>query len=75
MPDHKGMHMKIKIENLTQDDVDEMVDMILDLFIQGTALWDTNEARYDHSCISSYENAQEWLIKHGIVQPHECERP
>ena len=45
-------------------------DLILDLFAQGCR----NGDKYDHLCISSYENAQDYLIERGMIKPEECSR-
>lgn len=61
--------MPVEMITMPKAEFDEMAELILDLFSQGTLL---DHKHYNHMCISAYENAQEWLIKHGLVKPEEC---
>lgn len=45
-------------------------DLILDLFAQ--VCQRQTDDKYDHMFISAYEEAQKYLIDHGIIEQEEC---
>ena len=53
------------------DEKDVLIDMIFDLFNQACRF----KNGYDHMCISTYEEAQEFLIEIGRIKQEECFRP
>ena len=55
--------LKDKIEQLT-DELAEARTLIFELFAQATM---NEEGLYDHGCISTYEEAQDYLLKHYLV--------
>jgi len=61
--------MPVEMITMPKADFDEMAELILDLFAQGTLL---DGGHYNHMCMSAYENAQEWLIKHNLIKQDEC---
>lgn len=50
----------------------EEQELIFDLFVQGCQRGDPEDPRYDHGCVSAYENAQGYLISHGIITAENC---
>lgn len=46
----------------------EEQQLIFDLFAQGCQ----RNGIYDHDCISAYENAQAYLVRHEIIREDEC---
>lgn len=60
---------QVELITIPKSEFDEMANLILDLFAQGTLL---DDEHYNHMCMSSYENAQRWLIKYGLVKPEQC---
>lgn len=61
--------MPVEMITMPKADFDEMAELVLDLFAQGTLL---DGEHYNHMCMSAYENAQEWLIKHNLIKQDEC---
>lgn len=59
---------------------DELLDALMDCFNQACAEWTRDErgnlssVTYDHMCLSSYEDAQDILIKYGKIKREECLR-
>lgn len=51
----------------------EAQELILDLFNQGGGR--LSDGRLDHMCLSTYEDAQRYLLKVGAIQPCDCVRP
>jgi len=51
-----------------QEQRDEARHLVLDLFAQACAV----DGKYDHMCVSTYEDAQAALIEWGFVKPEEC---
>lgn len=51
-------------------------DLILDLFTQACGKWHEKEQLYtfDHMCLSTYENAQDYLLQAGLIKALDCER-
>jgi len=58
------------------DERDELREMILDLFVQGASVSQVGpgDPKYDHMCISSYEDAQDKLIEWGLLAAKDCAR-
>lgn len=53
----------------------EQDELILELFMQGCTMDTDFEGRkYDHLYIGAYEDAQEYLLKKGIIKPENCYR-
>ncbi len=63
----------------------EAREVVMDLFNQACLVWvPVNELKpyeggahrrvYDHQCISTYENAQDYLIEHGLIESRDCVR-
>lgn len=67
-------YQQINKEDFTQKDIDEMIDLIFWLFVQGTEDMSIKRKRriYFNNFISSYEHAQDFLIKHNIIDPKRC---
>ena len=57
-----------KIQNL---DKSELLDYIVDLFSQGCYRNDTK--KYNHSCITIYEDVQKLLIDLNYIEESDCE--
>lgn len=60
---------QVELITMPKAEFEEMAELILDLFAQGTMV---DDEHYNNMCMSSYENAQRWLIKHGLVKPEQC---
>lgn len=58
--------------DLLQQELTKANEMILCLFDQSA--YDTQDSKYDHMCISTYESAQEYLIERGLIKAEECSR-
>jgi hypothetical protein len=55
---------------MSEETINEQDEIILDLFAQGCS---TINGKYNHSCISAYENAQEYLLRKGLIKKEDCE--
>lgn len=56
------------------DTKDEMIELIFDLFNQGCRFETKEGFHYDHMFISTYEEAQSFLLKVGKITQKECHR-
>jgi len=51
-------------------------ELIFNLFAQACEETGSDgEAKYDHYCMSAYEQAQAYLIEEGIIKEEDCIRP
>ena len=59
------------------EELTEEQELIFDLFDQTCAVEDekTGKFMYDHYCMSCYEQAQDYLVKEGIIDVKDCVRP
>jgi hypothetical protein len=51
-----------------------LLELIKDLYVQGCS-FSTSSKKYDHCCISTYEEAQELLLREGLLKQSEVARP
>ena len=47
-----------------------LIELIHDLFRQGC--YDDGLGKYSHDCISTYREAQAFLIAEGVIKKEEC---
>lgn len=57
----------------------DAMEHLLSCFSQGTHYRpdyekEPNKWVYDHGCLSAYEDAQDFLIEHGVIKLEECSR-
>lgn len=52
-------------------EVEELLELLHEAFVQGCGV---SEARYDHCCISTYEDIQQILIDRGVIKKEDCYR-
>ena len=48
------------------------INLIFELFNQACRLDDKDGFHYDHDYISTYEEAQQFLIEEGVIRKEEC---
>jgi len=60
-------------EDFAAGEVTYLRELVLDLYCQGCYI--NKENQYDHSCISTYEEAQHYLLKQGLLKREQCYRP
>ena len=55
---------------------DELLDLLLDAFTQACGEYDAKSAsyKYDHLCISTWEDIQAILVNEGRINQSECRR-
>lgn len=51
--------------------IDELKETLLDCFDQSCS---ESNGKYDHWCLSAYENTQDVLLKYGVIKPEQCNR-
>lgn len=57
--------------------IDEAREAVFDCFNQACQVkfdHETDRAEYDHHCLSSYERAQDLLLKWGMIKEDQCQR-
>lgn len=54
------------------EEADEILDALMFCFMQATG--GAEDEKYDHMCLSAYENAQDLLIRLGKLEPEHCSR-
>ncbi len=81
----KGLLLQMKLGQTSEERIlaeecieiafDEIVESLSDCFNQACRE-DKGEQnpKYDHMCLSAYENAQDLLIKLGKIKEEECSR-
>jgi len=58
-----------------ETDRDYLRELVRDCYQQACSIpVDADDARYDHSCISVWEECQGLLIEWGMLKPEECAR-
>jgi hypothetical protein len=64
----------VRLMNPDETTMIELVEMIYDLFNQSCQTgFISNRPVFHHMCISAYEDAQDFLIQHGIIDGSQCE--
>ena len=71
-----GAVQDLNIENsFLKTERDELLEALMDCFGQSCDFaGPTEPPRYDHMCLSAFENAQELLIKYGKIKASEVRR-
>lgn len=71
---HYPMIYKASLEVLIQH-IHEMEEIIMDLLSQACGIGTDDKFLYDHMCLSAYENALSFAIKHGLIKEKDLARP
>lgn len=58
-----------KFVPLLTEEIKTMADLIMAMFDQACLM---SSEFYDHQCILAYEQAQAWLIEHGMITSEQC---
>ncbi len=58
-------------------EVEYLRELVFDAFNQGCQVdfdLETRTPKFDHSCLSTYEEIQDVLLERGIIKPEQCLR-
>lgn len=70
----QSVEERIAAEEALISMLEDAQEAVFDCFNQACSGPETEYGKYDHMCLSAYENAQDLLIQWGKIKPTECQR-